>query len=271
MGRKDTAITNSEKNKGRPTSFAAAMMVSVRLLSHPPSPGAPGRAPSRGGFCSNRLCAFSTITIAASTIAPMAMAMPPSDMMLEVILRYAIGMKANSTATGRIRIATSALLKWKRNTSATKLTMTLSSSNFSRSTAMARWIRSERSYVGMIWTPDGSDGFNSSNFAFTRSMTSSAFSPARMMTIPATVCPLPSSSAMPRRSSGPSWTRATSFTRIGVPRWLVPTTTCSMSWIDRKYCDPRIIYSVPVISSTRPLTSALLFRTASMTVLIGNR
>ncbi len=36
---------------------------------------------------SNRLCAFSTMTIAASTIAPMAMAMPPSDMMLEVSLR----------------------------------------------------------------------------------------------------------------------------------------------------------------------------------------
>ena len=94
--------------------------------SHPPAPGAfsparpepaetgswpVGRAPSRGGFCSSRLCAFSTITIAASTMAPMAIAIPPSDMMFEVTFRYAIGMKDSRTATGRIRITTKALRK----------------------------------------------------------------------------------------------------------------------------------------------------------------
>ena len=94
MGRNETAITSSEKNNGRPTSFAAVMIVSVR---------------SANGFCSSRLCAFSTITIAASTMAPMAIAIPPRDMMFEVTFRYAIGMKDSRTATGRIRITTRAL------------------------------------------------------------------------------------------------------------------------------------------------------------------
>jgi hypothetical protein len=51
-------------------------------------------------------------------------------------------------------------------------------------------------------------------------MTSSAFSPNRMTTMPPTTSPRPSSSAIPRRMSGPSRTDATSATRIGVPRAL---------------------------------------------------
>ncbi len=58
------------KNKAGPTSMAASISTSLR--------GLPGVARSR---C---LWAFSIITIAASTMAPMAMAMPPRLMMLEL-------------------------------------------------------------------------------------------------------------------------------------------------------------------------------------------
>ena len=58
------------KNSAGPTSTAASMMTSERGLP--------------GGARSSRLCAFSIMTIAASTIAPMAMAMPPRLMMFEL-------------------------------------------------------------------------------------------------------------------------------------------------------------------------------------------
>src|SRR5437764_75403 len=45
--------------------------------------------------CSSCLCAFSIMTIAESTIAPMAMAMPPNDMMFEVTCIHHIGMNVS--------------------------------------------------------------------------------------------------------------------------------------------------------------------------------
>ena len=69
IGRNDTVMMSSEKNSAGPTSIAASIRISAR--------GLPGGARSR---C---LCAFSIMTIAASTMAPMAMAMPPRLMMLE--------------------------------------------------------------------------------------------------------------------------------------------------------------------------------------------
>ena len=53
-----------------------------------------------------------------------------------------------------------------------------------------------------------SPGFSCSSFALTASIVSSAFLPERSTTMPPTTSPSPSSSAMPRRISGPSWTRA---------------------------------------------------------------
>ena len=64
-------MISREKNSAGPTSIAA----STSALSR----GVSGAARSR---C---LCAFSIITIAASTIAPMAIAMPPRLMMLELM------------------------------------------------------------------------------------------------------------------------------------------------------------------------------------------
>ena len=69
IGRNETVITSRLKNSAGPTSVAASMRISKR--------GFPGGARSR---C---LCAFSIMTMAASTIAPMAIAMPPRLMMLE--------------------------------------------------------------------------------------------------------------------------------------------------------------------------------------------
>ncbi len=72
-------MTRLKKSAG-PTSTAASAI--CRLLER-------GRAADRGFArlrqASTLLCAFSIITTAASTMAPMAIAMPPSDMMLALI------------------------------------------------------------------------------------------------------------------------------------------------------------------------------------------
>src|SRR5438477_348339 len=73
IGRNETAITRSEKKLGPPTSFTAPTTTSRK------SPCRPSAIQ-----CSSFLCVCSTTTIAASTIAPIATAIPPSDMMFAV-------------------------------------------------------------------------------------------------------------------------------------------------------------------------------------------
>ncbi len=65
-GRNATVMTRSEKKIGRPTSTRAAVTTSWRGAGRP--------AVSQS---SSRLCTFSTTMMAASTMAPMAMAIPP--------------------------------------------------------------------------------------------------------------------------------------------------------------------------------------------------
>ena len=69
IGRNDTVMIRRLKNSAGPTSIAASINTSALGLS--------------GGARSRCLWAFSIITMAASTMAPMAMAMPPRLMMLE--------------------------------------------------------------------------------------------------------------------------------------------------------------------------------------------
>ncbi len=69
IGKKETVIMSSEKNSDGPTSLAASISTSVRGFS--------------GGARSRCLCAFSIMTIAASIMAPIAMAIPPRLMMLD--------------------------------------------------------------------------------------------------------------------------------------------------------------------------------------------
>ena len=66
---------------------------------------------------------FSIITIAASIIAPIAMAMPPSDMMSAPTPTPRIAMNAMRMPMGSVRIATSAELACSRNTMQTSATM----------------------------------------------------------------------------------------------------------------------------------------------------
>ncbi len=124
-------MMSNEKKSAGPTSLQAAIMASSR---EPPA-----------GSRSTCLWAFSIITMAASTMAPMAIAMPPRLMMFEFIPSSRIAMKAISTPTGSITMATSALRTCSRNTMHTAATMMLSSSSVRFSVSMARWISSERS------------------------------------------------------------------------------------------------------------------------------
>ncbi len=220
-GRNATAMTRSEKKTEGPTSISA----SRRTLWK-----SPGRPPSF--HCWSFLYAFSTSTIAPSTRMPMEIAMPPSDMMLMSRPIALNGMNARITEIGIVTMGTIALGTCQRKTRMTSETTTISSISFDRSVSTERLIRSDRSYVVTIFTPGGSDGSISFSRAFTRSITSSAFSPLRITTMPPTASPFPSRSVIPRRISGPSDTRPMSATVSGVPFSFVLTTIFPMSSID---------------------------------------
>ena len=91
------------------------------------------------------LCAFSIMMMTASTMAPMAMAMPPSDMMFELIPCPNMIRNEMSTAIGRMMMATNALRRCIRNARHTSATTMLSSSSFSSSVLTARSMRALRS------------------------------------------------------------------------------------------------------------------------------
>ena len=159
-------MISSEKNSAGPTSLQASMMAAARSAFEWPS--------FRRSMC---LCAFSIMTIAASTMAPIAIATPPRLMMLEFMPSARMAMKAISTPTGSMMIATSALLTCSRNTRQTSATMMLSSISVVFSVWIARWISSERSYTVSIVTPAGRPGAISASFSLTPWITSSAFWP----------------------------------------------------------------------------------------------
>ena len=232
-GTNETVMMTREKNSAGPTSFELSTTTRQRwadvrcLVSKYRAPSAPG--PASRSRC---LCMFSIITIAASIMAPIAIAMPPSDMMSAPTPTNRMATNARRMPTGSVRIATSAELPCIRNRTQTSATMMLSSSSFSRSVAMARSIRSLRSYTGVMTTPGGNPLRTCASLAFTRSIVVSAFSPKRITTMPPTASPRPSRSAMPRRTAGPIVTRPNSATRTGVPAAVAPTTTFSMSPMD---------------------------------------
>ncbi len=85
----------------------------------------------------------------------------------------------------------------------------------------------------MIFTPGGRPVSISPILAFTRSMTSRAFCPWRMMTIPETTSPSPSNSATPLRMSGPRTTVPMSLTLTGAPDSPAARTMFSMSRTER--------------------------------------
>ena len=85
------------------------------------------------------------MTMAASTIAPIAIAMPPRLMIVELMPSACMAMNAISTPIGRLTMATSAERTCSRKTMQTRATIMLSSISVPFSVSMARFIRSERS------------------------------------------------------------------------------------------------------------------------------
>ena len=83
--------------------------------------------------------------MAASTIAPTAIAMPPSDMMLELRPSRRIGMNAMATVTGIVMMGMSALGTCQRKIKITMATMINSSNRVCVRLSIERRIRSERS------------------------------------------------------------------------------------------------------------------------------
>ena len=118
----------------------------------------------------------------------------------------------------------------------------------------------------MISTPFGNPCCRLAILAFTASMVSSAFFPARMMMMPPTASPLPSSSEMPRRISGPICTRATSPSSTGVPPAPRPTGTLRKSSRFLRYPVARTAYSASPISRTDPPVSLFESRKADLTL-----
>ena len=145
-GTNDSVMIRRLKNSAGPTSTEA----STTSFQRSAAVGSGGRAPSAGAGCACRqvssfLCAFSTITIAASTIAPTAMAMPPSDMMSALTPCARITMNAPSTPSGSDTTATSAERRCSRKARQTSATTANSSTSLSVRCATARSISAERS------------------------------------------------------------------------------------------------------------------------------
>ncbi len=143
----------SEKKSAGPTSLAAVRTTVQRSApdrtevsrAEPPSRPA-AEPPSLASTArSSRLCRFSIITMAASIIAPIAIAMPPSDMMSAPTPTIRIAMKAIRMPSGRVRMATRADRACSRKTMQTRATMMLSSVSVRSRVSIARAIRSERS------------------------------------------------------------------------------------------------------------------------------
>jgi hypothetical protein len=103
-GRNTTMMIMMAKAIGLATSRAASSTTCVRLM---------GRPDSRAWASSRK--AFSTITTAPSTIIPMPMARPASDIRLADMPKRCIMMKAKSIASGSVTITTMAERNSPRN------------------------------------------------------------------------------------------------------------------------------------------------------------
>ena len=204
IGINDNVIISRLINSAGPTSTDASVITCQRVLLS---------SVASGCWCchsSSRLCAFSIMTIAASTIAPTAIAMPPNDIILAFSPWKCMTIKAIHNPSGNEIIATSAERTCQRNSAQTTATTINSSSNLPLRLSMARSMSWLRSYVVTISTPSGRLLFSVSSLSFTAAITSRAFLPERRITTPPATSPSPLSSAMPRRISGPIWTFATS-------------------------------------------------------------
>ena len=115
-GRNETVMISNEKKRAGPTSCAASTTTRHRsceertfVLSHRDDSTSLPAARSFAVIARSRcLCRFSIITIAASIMAPMAIAMPPSDMISAPTRTPRMAINAMRMPMGSVRIATSA-------------------------------------------------------------------------------------------------------------------------------------------------------------------
>ena len=121
-------MINKLKNNAGPTSLAESITTCQRFSSV-------------SGFFSMCLCIFSIITIAPSVIAPIAIAIPPNDMILALIPCQYIIIKAVSMPNGKVIIATSDERTWNKNTTHTKATTISSSINLEVRLSTASFIK----------------------------------------------------------------------------------------------------------------------------------
>ena len=145
------------------------------------------------------------------------MAMPPKDMMLALMPWARMAANATRIATGRLRMTVSDERTWNRKMAQTAATMANSSASVVVRLSMARSMSAERSYTVTTSTPSGRPAASSRKRAFTPAMVASAFSPARITTMPPTTSPMPFKSATPRLMRGPVRSSATSLSRMGTP------------------------------------------------------
>ena len=240
----DSVITSSEKNSAGPTSTDA----SVTRLQRSRSVGWRWCCVSNASRC---LCAFSMNTMAASTMAPSAIAMPPRLRMLALTPCQCITMNAASSPTGNVITATRAERRWNKKITHTSATTMNSSTSLSRRLSTARSMSKERSYVVTTSTPGGRLALSAASLALTASMVVRAFLPERITTTPPATSPSPSSSAIPWRISGPICTKATSLSITGV----APDTDTAIarkSSSDFKKPRERTMYCVSASSTTEP-------------------
>jgi hypothetical protein len=134
IGRNETVITSNAKKTEGPTSCIARTTTRTRSSLRPDC-----------SQSSRRLWTFSIRMIEASTIAPIATAMPPRDMMLAVMPWATIGTKASTTPIGIVRIGTSALRAWSRKPKITSETISISSISVRCSVSIEASMSCERS------------------------------------------------------------------------------------------------------------------------------
>lgn len=123
-------MMRSERKSAGPTSTAASVMSRQRGS---PESVSPGCASSQSSIF---LWAFSIITIAASTIAPTAIVMPPRLIRFALMPWKCIAMKARQSPSGSVMIATRALRTCQRKSAQTSATTV----NSSRSLPERVWI-----------------------------------------------------------------------------------------------------------------------------------
>ena len=135
----DSVMMSRLKNSAGPTSTAASV---ITFQCASPFSTWPGCACCQASIF---LCAFSIITTAASTIAPIAIAMPPSDMMLALMPCQRITMNAARIPSGSEMIATSDERRCHRKRAQTSATTANSSISLAVRLRIARsmsWLRS---------------------------------------------------------------------------------------------------------------------------------